>query len=122
MKNANRVLIVDDSSIMRKLIERNLGILNLEIAGMAADGKSAIDLFERTRPDIVTLDLSLPQMDGLEVLATMLRIKNDTRIVVISGDTDKTTGLKALKLGARAFLAKPFSPEQIREALKKLIS
>jgi len=121
MATLKRVLIVDDSSIIRKLIEKHLSKLDIEIIGTAENGKTALELFEKELPDIVTLDLSMPEMDGLVVLEQMLKIKKDTKIVVISAMTDKASGLRALKMGAKGFVAKPFSAEKLRESLQKLI-
>lgn len=121
MESTGRVLIVDDSAIIRKLIERYLSKLDIKIIGFAENGKSALELFERKLPDIVTLDLSLPEMDGLDVLQEMLKVKNDTKIIVISAITNKASGLRALKMGAKGFVAKPFSAEKLQETLKKII-
>jgi two-component system chemotaxis response regulator CheY len=114
------VLIVDDSSIIRKLIEKHISKMDLVVIGSAENGKMALEIFQKELPDIVTLDLSMPEMDGLVVLQEMLKIKKDTKIIVVSAMTDKANGLRAVKLGARGFVAKPFTSEKLREALNNV--
>jgi two-component system, chemotaxis family, chemotaxis protein CheY len=117
-----KLMIVDDSSIMRKAIEKYLSGTDIEIVGTAGDGLQAIELFKKTLPDVVTLDITMPEMDGLQCLDELLKIKADTRIMVVSALKDESTALEALKKGARSFLGKPFTPESIREAFEQVIS
>ena len=120
MSDLNKVLIVDDSSIICKLLHNYLEKLNFEIIGIASSGKEALELFEEKAPDIVTLDLSMPDMTGFEVLETLLERKKETKVIMISGITDKANGLKALKAGAVSFIIKPFTFEKIKQRFEKL--
>ena len=113
-----KLLIVDDSIIMRQAIEKYLGKYKLEVVGTAGDGKTALEIFERTNPDLVTMDITMPKMDGLTCLDRMLKIKPDTRILVISALKDPATGMRALRLGAHSFLTKPFTAEQLHEEIE----
>ena len=113
-------MIVDDSSIIRQKIEKSLSGANIEVVGHAADGKSALEIFKSAKPDYVTLDITMPEIDGLTVLNEMLKINPDVKVVVITALRDKATGLKAIKLGAKSFLGKPFTDDKLKEALARL--
>lgn len=115
-------MIVDDSSIMRKAIEKYLSGTGVEIVGTAADGKQALELFKTARPDVVTLDITMPEMDGLQCLEELLKIDPNVKVMVVSALKDEATALEALKKGARSFLGKPFTPESIKEALDQVIA
>lgn len=113
-----KLLIVDDSNIMRKAIEKYLQEFDMEIVGTAGDGESALELFKAHLPDVVTLDITMPKMDGIACLENIMSIKPDTRVLIISALKDSATGLLVIKKGARGFLSKPFTPEQLREEIK----
>jgi two-component system, chemotaxis family, chemotaxis protein CheY len=121
MKEKMKVMIVDDSSIIRKLISSYIDEYNIEIVAEASDGKKALDLFTKFKPDIVTMDIVMPEMDGLTVIEKMLKIDNKVKIMAITALNDKSTGIEAIKLGAKSFMLKPFTPEKIKTAFSKLI-
>lgn len=116
-----KLLIVDDSLIMRQAIERFLSSFNLEVVGKAENGKRALEIFKETLPDVVTLDITMPEMDGLSVLKEILKIKPDVRVLVVTAITEKSTALEALKLGAKGFLNKPFNEESLKAALEQVL-
>ncbi|HTW38834.1 MAG TPA: response regulator [Steroidobacteraceae bacterium] len=116
-----RLLIVDDSNIMRRRIERSQQFEELEVVGAAANGVEALELFRSTDPDLVTMDLTMPQMDGIECIEELVRLKPSVRILVISALADKATAVDAMEKGANGFLHKPFSDRQLNEALAELI-
>ncbi|MBV6492990.1 MAG: Chemotaxis protein CheY [Turneriella sp.] len=114
-------MIVDDSLIMRKAIEKYLAELGLELVATAGDGKSAIELFEKHKPDIVTLDITMPEIDGLAVLKKVIAIKPDTKVLIVTAITEKSTAIYALKNGAKGFLNKPFTEESLKDAMREII-
>jgi len=120
MSGKKKILIVDDSTIITKLINNYLTGYDIEICGIAGDGKMALEIFKEKLPDLVTLDITMPEIDGLTVLDEMLKIKEDTKIIVISALSDRATAIKALTNGARGFINKPFTEEDIREKLDEL--
>ena len=115
------LLIVDDSSIIRKAISLYLEDFDLEVVGTANNGTTALKLFKELKPDFVTLDISMPGIDGFQVLKDMAKIENNAKIIVITALADKATGIKALKLGAVNYLIKPFSPEKLKNLFKRII-
>ncbi|TLY62543.1 MAG: response regulator [Gammaproteobacteria bacterium] len=120
-KRALKLLIVDDSSIMRRRIERSQQFEELELVGTAGDGVQALELFRRTDPDLVTMDLTMPQMDGIECISRLVALKPAVRILVISALADKATAIEAMEKGANGFLHKPFTDRQLNEAFAELL-
>jgi two-component system chemotaxis response regulator CheY len=118
-----KLLIVDDSAIIRSRIARVLSDTRLgpiDLVGMARNGAEALTLFMQTIPDIVTMDITMPGMDGVECTEKMILHHPECNILVISALSDKATALKALQKGARGFLYKPFSEGQLVEAFLEL--
>ena len=120
-RRAFKLLIVDDSSIMRRRIERSQQFEELELVGTAGDGVQALELFRRTDPDLVTMDLTMPQMDGIECISRLVALKPAVRILVISALADKATAIEAMEKGANGFLHKPFTDRQLNEAFAELL-
>ena len=115
------LLIVDDSHIIRRRIERSVAIDGLDIVGTAADGDEAVRKFRKLLPDAVTMDLTMPGMDGLQTISAVLAIRPDTRILVVSALADRSTAIEAIRRGARGFLYKPFDDAQLNEVLTELL-
>jgi two-component system chemotaxis response regulator CheY len=116
-----RMIIVDDSNIIRRRIERSQQIGNLEVVGSASNGEEAIELFLRTDPDVVTMDITMPHMDGIECVERLVAMKPDVLILVVSALADKATAVEAMEKGANGFLNKPFTDRQLNEALEELL-
>jgi two-component system chemotaxis response regulator CheY len=115
-----KLLIVDDSNIIRSRIARialHPRLRQLEIVGLAKNGVEAMDICRRRRPDVVTMDLTMPEMDGITCVERLMAHDAALNILVVSALSDKTTAIQALKKGARGFLHKPFSDTQLVEAL-----
>ena len=118
-----KLLIVDDSNIIRSRIARialHPRLHNINIVGLAKNGLEAIELSRRNLPDVVTMDLTMPEMDGIACIEALVAKHPQTNILVVSALGDKTTALSALKKGARGFLQKPFTDEQLVEALLEI--
>ena len=120
-KRSYKLMIVDDSNIMRRRIERSQQFEALELVGTAADGIEALDLFRRTDPDVVTMDITMPHMDGIECIGRLVAMKPSIRILVVSALADKATAVEAMERGANGFLNKPFSDRQLNEAIAELL-
>jgi two-component system chemotaxis response regulator CheY len=117
-----RLLIVDDSNVMRRRIERSQQIEWLEVVGLASNGVDAIEQFRRTDPDVVTMDITMPQMDGIECVERLVAMKPRVLILVVSALADKATAVEAMEKGANGFLNKPFTDRQLNDALLELIA
>ncbi len=120
-----RLLIVDDSNIIRSRIMRIVmaGMLpGAQIVGLARDGAQAVMMFKAQKPDVVTMDLTMPNMDGIKCIEEIMEIDANVPILVVSALADKTTAIAALRKGAKGFLHKPFTERQLVAALKEVIS
>jgi two-component system chemotaxis response regulator CheY len=120
-KRPIKLLIVDDSNIVRRRIERSQQFDGLELVGAAGNGIDALEIFGRTDPDVVTMDLTMPRMDGIECIGRMVALKPEVRILVISALADKATAVEAMERGANGFLNKPFTDRQLNEAIAELM-
>lgn len=116
-----RMLVVDDSNVIRRRIERCQRIDGVEVVGTASNGVDALALFVELDPDVVTMDITMPQMDGIECVERMVKLKPGVLILVVSALADKATAVEAMEKGANGFLNKPFSERQLNEALLELL-
>ena len=116
-----RFMVVDDSQVIRNQIQHTLSG-KFEIVGSAKDGVDAIAEFKELKPEVVTMDLTMPKMDGIATITAMMEIDQEVRILVVSALNDKLTALRALRLGAYGFLTKPFTTYELIEAVEELVS
>lgn len=114
------LLIVDDSLVIRNKIGRSL-LSQFANVFSARNGHEALELVEKHTPDVVTMDLTMPEMDGVESIRRIIRTAPRTRILVVSALADKATAIEALSLGANGFLLKPFTVEEINKAIRKVL-
>lgn len=120
---AFRLMIVDDSSVVRTRIARlltNPRLADMEICGLAGDGERAIELAREQKPDLVTMDLTMPNMDGEAAIEALVGLFPNLRILVVSALSDKATALRAIVKGAHGFVLKPFRDEELLRALLEL--
>jgi two-component system, chemotaxis family, chemotaxis protein CheY len=119
-----RLMIVDDSNMIRTRISRivNSGKLgHIALVGLARNGVEAVRIAKAAQPEVITMDLTMPEMDGLPCIEAIMKILPKTNILVVSALNDKATAIQALKLGARGFVAKPFSDDELQIALLELM-
>jgi two-component system chemotaxis response regulator CheY len=117
----HRLLVVDDSNVIRRRIERANEVPGIEFVGSASNGIEALEMHARLQPTLVTMDLTMPEMDGAECVSQLVQRDPQLRILVISALADKLTAIEALERGASGFLCKPFTDRQLNDALRKLI-
>ena len=115
-----KLMIVDDSNLIRKKIAREFDQSKFELIASADNGEKAIELFEAHRPEIVTMDITMPHLDGVDCIERLVEIDPKTKILVISALNDKATGMEALEKGAMGFINKPFTQQEIVDALNAL--
>ena len=120
-----KLLIVDDSNMIRLRIASLMRDARLsdtiEIVGLARDGASALQFVLQTKPNMMTLDITMPEMDGIACLQAVMKVDPTLSVLVVSALDDKSTAIKAMKLGARGFIRKPFTDEQLVNALLQII-
>ncbi|HZQ18810.1 MAG TPA: response regulator [Terriglobales bacterium] len=116
-----RYLIVDDSVFARKNLARIIESFGGEVAGEAGDGLTAISEYERTKPDIVLMDITMPQMEGIEAAEKIVQKNADARIVMVSSVGYQENIVAALQRGARHFVQKPVKPDVLYEVIKYVL-
>jgi two-component system chemotaxis response regulator CheY len=116
------LMIVDDSMIIRNKITRALEDFHLNIVGIAKNGVEAVSLMKIKQPKIATMDLTMPEMDGIQCIEELIKIDPNMIILVVSALSDKSTAIQALQKGAHGFLCKPFTEAELTIALSKLIN
>lgn len=118
-----RVIIVDDEDYIRDLLVKNIrnSELGIEVVAVAGDGEEALEQILRLEPDIVITDISMPFMNGLELIRRMQSAELHTKSVVISGYDEFDYAKQAISLGVKDYLLKPFLPGELAEVLQKMI-
>ncbi|MGH9524277.1 MAG: response regulator [Terriglobales bacterium] len=117
-----RCLIVDDSVFARKNLAKILESFGCQIAGEAADGCNAIDNYERLLPDVVFMDITMPQLEGIEAAGRIVRLHPDARIVMVSSVGYQENIVAALQNGARHFVQKPVKPEVLYDVIRYVMA
>lgn len=117
-----RILIVDDALFMRKLIRDALEPLGFTICGEAGDGNIAIEKFRELRPDLTTLDIVMPNADGLAALAGIRQIDPKAKVIMVTAVDQREAMLRAMHLGVSDFIVKPFDADRILSAVEKALN
>jgi len=116
-----RGMIVDDAMIMRMRLREILD-KEFSIVAEAANGQEAIGLYAEQRPDFLTLDISMPQLNGIDALKALLEKHPDARVVIVSAVGQKQIVFEALGLGAKDFIIKPFEAERVLKSIRRLFA
>jgi len=116
-----RLMVVDDSNIIRRKIERSQKDSQFDIVVSVVNGREAVEALSKFTPDIITMDLTMPEMDGIQTISHIRQINKQVKILVVSALKDKATAIKALKKGAQGFVCKPFSDYELQDALLELV-
>ena len=117
-----RVLVVDDAAFMRKVLTDALAAGGHEVVGEAGDGDAALLAYKDLQPDLVTLDITMPEKDGLATLRELVEIDPDARVVICSALGQESKVLDAVKAGARDFVVKPFDQDRLLGAVSKAVA
>ena len=115
-----KVLIVDDAAFMRMLLKDIITKAGFEVVGEASNGKEAVEKYKELKPDIVTMDITMPEMNGIEAVKEIKKIDPNAKIIMVSAMGQQAMVIEAIQAGARDFIVKPFQPARVIEALKKL--
>lgn len=119
---AQKILIVDDAAFMRMMIKDILTKNGFEIAAEAADGSEAVEKFKETAPDLVTMDITMPEKDGISALKEIKQMDPNAKVIMCSAMGQQAMVIDAIQAGAKDFIVKPFQAERVIEAIKKALS
>lgn len=120
--NKKRILVVDDSPAVIKRLTMIIESLGHEVVGTAANGLEAIARSRELQPDAITMDIQMPEMDGLEATTHILRDSPDKPIVIITAHGQEKTVLKAISIGAKHFICKPIDKDKVAEVFNKVFA
>ncbi|MBN2258965.1 MAG: response regulator [Clostridiales bacterium] len=118
---AKRILVVDDAVFMRMMLKDILEKNGFEVAGEAANGLEAIEVYKETKPDLVTMDVTMPELDGLGALKEIIKINSSAKVIMCSAMGQQGMVMDAIKAGAKDFIVKPFNGDRVVEALNKVL-
>jgi two-component system, chemotaxis family, chemotaxis protein CheY len=118
---APTVLIVDDALFMRMMIRDILSKDGFDVVGEAENGVEAVERFKEMRPNLVTMDIVMPEMDGIEAVKQIMKIDPDAKILMCSAMGQQPLVVEALEAGAKDFIIKPFQPSKVIEAVEKAL-
>ena len=116
----SKVLIIDDAAFMRISIKNMLTKNGYEVIGEAENGTIGVDMYKELKPDIVTMDITMPEMSGLDALKEINKIDPQAKVVMVSAMGQEAMVREAIVSGAKGFIVKPFKEDGIIAALKKL--
>jgi two-component system chemotaxis response regulator CheY len=117
-----KVLVVDDAIFMRRMIAEILVENGLEVIGEADNGSSAVERYKELKPDLVTMDIIMPEMNGIDAVRQIMAADSQARIVMCSALGQQALVQEALSAGARDFLIKPFNPSRVVEVVNKVLN
>ena len=117
---AKKILITDDALFMRVTLKNILTQNGYEVCGEATNGKEAVDMYKELKPDLVTMDITMPEMDGIEALKEIKSHDPNAVIVMCTAMGQKNMVVEAVQAGAKDFIVKPFQPDRVLEAVEKL--
>ncbi|MGN0027466.1 MAG: response regulator [Clostridium sp.] len=116
-----KVLIVDDAAFMRMMIKDILQKNGFEVVGEASNGIEAVNLYKKERPDVVTMDITMPDMDGIEAVKEIRAFDESAKIIMCSAMGQQSMVMDAIKSGAKDFIVKPFQADRVLEAIRKVV-
>ncbi|GEM03866.1 response regulator [Halolactibacillus miurensis] len=115
-----RILVTDDAAFMRMQLKNIFQSLGHEVVGEAENGQVAIDLYSELKPDLVTMDITMPEMNGVEAVKNIKANDPGATIVMCSAMGQQQMVLEAIQAGAKDFIVKPFDQDRIKQALEKI--
>jgi len=115
-----KIMIVDDSLIMRVNLVRSLEGLGHIVVNESDNGTSSIEAYKECKPDLVTMDITMPDMDGITAVKMIKEIDPDAKVIMVTSHGQEAMVMNALKSGAKGYILKPVSPEKLREAIGKI--
>ncbi|WP_156289074.1 response regulator [Oceanobacillus salinisoli] len=117
-----QILIVDDAAFMRMMIKDILTKNGFEVVGEASDGAEAVEQYKELTPDLVTMDITMPEMDGITALKQIREINSEAKIIMCSAMGQQAMVIDAIQAGAKDFIVKPFQADRVIEAIQKALN
>lgn len=114
------VMIVDDSSLIRKVFAKNLEEMGFKVVGTANNGKDAITKYDELKPDLVTMDITMPIMTGIDSLKALKSKDKDVKVIMVTSHGEERLVMEAISLGAKGYILKPITPEKVKEVIHKV--
>ncbi|WP_019119128.1 response regulator [Brevibacillus massiliensis] len=118
---SNKVLVVDDAAFMRMMIKEILTKNGFTVVGEASDGAQAVEKYKELGPDLVTMDITMPEMDGIAALKEIKKLDPNARIIMCSAMGQQAMVIDAIQAGAKDFIVKPFQADRVIEAIRKTL-
>lgn len=115
------VLICDDAIFMRRMISDILSQAGYRVVGEAANGLQAVEMYRNLRPDLVTMDIVMPDMGGIDAVREIMKVDPEARILMCSAMGQQALVIEAIEAGARDFIVKPFQPGRVLEAVQRVL-
>ncbi len=119
---SHRILIVDDAAFMRMMIKEILSKNGYTIVGEAGDGAQAVEKYKEFTPDLVTMDITMPEMDGITAVKEIRKINPNAKIIMCSAMGQQAMVIDAIQAGAKDFIVKPFQADRVLEAIRKTLA
>lgn len=116
-----RILIVDDAAFMRMVLKDILLKNGHEVIGEATNGLKAIEMYKMDKPDLVTMDITMPEMDGLAALKEVRGFDNEAKVIMCSAMGQQSMVMESIRSGAKDFIVKPFQADRVIEAIRKVL-
>lgn len=118
---SKKVLIVDDAAFMRMMIKDILTKNGFEVVGEASDGLQAVEKYQELKPDLVTMDITMPDMDGIAALKEIKKLDSNAKVIMCSAMGQQAMVIDAIQAGANDFIVKPFQADRVMEAIQKVL-
>ena len=119
---AQKIMVVDDAAFMRMMIKDILSKNGFDVVGEAENGKVAVEKYKELKPDLVTMDITMPEMDGIAAVKKIKEIDPNAKVIMCSAMGQQAMVIDAIQAGAKDFIVKPFQPDRVIEAVRKALS
>ena len=118
---ATRVMVVDDAAFMRMMIKDILTKNDFEVVGEAGNGAEAVEKYKEVKPDLTTMDITMPEKDGISAVKEIRAFDPSAKIIMCSAMGQQAMVIEAIQAGAKDFIVKPFQPDRVVEAMRKAL-
>jgi two-component system, chemotaxis family, chemotaxis protein CheY len=118
---SHTVLVCDDAIFMRTMISDILTTAGFEVIGEAETGREAVDRYKELKPDLVTMDIVMPDMGGIEAVREICKVDPDAKVLMCSAMGQQALVVEAVQAGAKDFVVKPFQPSRVLEAVQRIL-